>query len=362
MIISLSKKSKQKEQTIKIIEIVCSIIVALISLFFIIYCNIYTAIPNIKGLSAESAKGRIYDALMEVNMEDFKDSDNKLVWSISIEKDGDVKEAEAGDCVKQHTTIRVKMLDKDSPKFYEQVVPEKNYLKHKDNYQAIIDSSISSFNTNKLELSLSDIGVLLHAENDEYSSEIGQERIVNANVSLINIYNDKIIDEKISDIEGNVVFENIPDGTYIYKIEREGYETLVSEIPFKLAYDSTKNEDFLVWSISMENDSVVFSNPKFRIKIVDNKGNAVKGESFDVRPIKDEQRNSFSSIPVVTDESGYLTLWHSEKINNDPETDYYDMVTFELEQKYQLDIVDSDGNYKTIDGNKGKTEYIICFD
>lgn len=339
---------KNNEKIFKILGIISTIIVSSLPLVSAISNSRYTVVPSIRNLSTEFAIHDLNEASLDYDMDDFIDSENKIVNSV---------EPEEGSRVKRHTKVKVTMSIPNTLE-HEKTISENDYFTRKNNY---ILYSLEPFNTNKLELHLSDIGVLLHTENEEYSREIGQKKITNAKVSLINIYNDKTIVEKISDKEGKVVFENIPDGTYIYRIERDGYETLVSEVPFKLAYDNTKEESVLVWGISIKNDSNVFNSPKFRIKIVDNNGNVIKRKEFDVRPIKEAQRSSFSSIPVYTDENGYICLWHSERINNEPEADYYDVVDFELEQEYQLDIVDSYGDYKTIDGSRGKSEYIICF-
>lgn len=285
---------------------------------------------------------------LNYNLEDLVD-DGKIMYSC---------DPEIGTIVKKDTLIEVVMLSKNSSLFFTETVFETQYDSDYNKYDI---NSLSVFNTDTIDLYLSDVGVKLIAENDEYSKTIGQLNISEALVQLVNYETEEIIQEKISDQSGHIKFEKIPSGIYIFKIARKGYDTRISQTPFKLDYNPNFKEDTLSWSIDLLNNDSEFTGQLFQIKIVNKNGKPLIGKEFEIRAIQNGNgRESYTASVVHTNENGIVSLWHSIE-SGGITTDYYDEVVFELASDYSIDICDDKGHYITIDGSENKKVYELEF-
>lgn len=140
----------------------------------------------------------------------------------------------------------------------------------------------------------------------------------------------------------------------------EGFEPLILTHPFKLEKIPNQDPAELVWGIGLKNNDI-FHDTKFKIKIIDKNGNPVVGKIFEVSPIREDLGlSSRSSIPVETNENGYISLWHSTT-ENGITTEYLDLVTFELNEKYNLYVIDEKGNYKVIGETINTDLYELIF-
>lgn len=346
---NLKYGKKQRAKKWKKAGTLIEIIGACITIFTFILTQLWTIVPDIRDFSRDVAIFAIKEAGLKYNYLDFLNDDGKAVYSFSPPKDT---------VVRKGTQIRVKMLSKDNPAFFTDVLPEEKY--QEANKHDIIDIALSTFNTNQLELHLSDTGLVLYPENFE-QREIGQKSISGALVQLINYTTNEMIMEAVSDVSGKVLFEKIPDGIYLYKIVREEYDTYYSVSPFGISYDAREKEDELVWGVNLRGKGEQFYSTKFKVQIVDKQQKAIPGKVFEVRAIKKgNARTSYTSIPVYTDDNGYLTLWHSTECDG-ISNDYYDIVSFELNCNYIMDVVDERGKYISIDGANSKEIYIVQF-
>lgn len=339
------KTNSQKEKLLSKCKIILDVISALaLIIIFIINTN-FTLIPNVLRLNSEDAKRDLQNAGLSYNLEDFREDEGKIVYSVY---------PDVGTPVKKKTEVSVVLLNKNNSLFYEKLSLESEYKFDKDT------DNIDPFNTNKIELVFEDIGIYMHTENPENTRKLGQETLKGAIVELIEYNTQKVVFQKACNESGHVIFDNIPSGTYVYRISCSGYKTYISDQPFKLELNSNYEEVSLVWGINLKNDDEFYTK-KFKIKIIDENGNPVIGKKFDVCPIKeDTDSNTYSYMPVWTDENGYISLWREITING-VATEYFDLVTFELNKKYVINIIDKNGNCKTIEGPINRNIYEIKF-
>lgn len=343
-------KRIKRDKVVKNISAISSIISFIILCTTLILKTSYTIVPNIFGQSRDSAISTLNSANIQYDINDFKNTDGKVVFD-TIPK--------AGKLIKKSSKIKIYLIDENNALLYK--------LTGTSDSQ-IIDSnvdvnSLTTFNTNKLELHLSDIGVYLHTpENPEDGRDLGQIPITNAVVQLIDYNTRQVVKEQTSDANGHVKFEEIPSGTYTYSIVREGQKTQVSMFPFKLDYSPDKSEDILVWRVSLKSNNDKFYKQQFKVKVVDKKGNISVGDNFEVRAIKKGgSKNSYSSLPIYTNKDGYLSLWNSIE-EQGKITEYYRWISFQLNEDYIIEIYTENGEYVTLDGSEGKDEYTIELD
>lgn len=332
----------------KKIGIIIDFIVLVFGIATFIIGNKYTIVPDIKCMNSADVIYKLNECDLDYNLEDLVD-DGKITYSCN---------PEIGTIVKKDTLIEVVMLSKNSSLFFTETVSE---IQYDSDYNKCDINSLSTFNTNTIDLYLSDIGVKLIAENDEYSKTIGQLNISEALVQLVNYETEEIIKEKISDQSGHIKFEEIPSGIYIFKVARKGYDTRISQTPFKLNYNPNFKEDTLSWSIDLLNNDNEFTSQLFQIKIVNKSGKPLIGKEFEIRAIQNGNgRESYTASIVHTNENGIVSLWHSIE-SRGITTDYYDEVVFELASDYSIDICDDKGRYITIDGSENKKVYELEF-
>ena len=340
---------KQRAKKWKTAGTIIEIVGAVLTLVVFILGKKWTIVPDIRDFSRDDAIFAIKDAGLDYNVLDFFNDEGKVVYSCSPPKNT---------IARKDTQIRVNMLSKDDPAFFTNVVPEEKY--HEENKRDIADMAINSFNTNRLELYLCDVGLVLLSENSE-KREIGQINITDARVQLFNYTTNKMVMEAVSDASGKVRFENIPDGKYVYKIIREEYKTYYSVNPFGISYNAKEKEDELVWEVNLRSGNEQFYSTQFKVQVVDKQQKPIQRKAFEVRAIKKgNTRTAYTSIPVYSDENGYLTLWHSTECDG-ISNDYYDIVSFELSAHYVMDIINDRGKFVSLDGDINEKMYIVQF-
>lgn len=332
----------------KKIGIIIDFIVLVFGIATFIIGNKYTIVPDIKCMNGEDVIYKLNECDLDYNLEDLVD-DGTIMYSC---------DPEIGTIVKKDTLIEVVMLSKNSSLFFTETVSETQYDSDYNKYDI---NSLSTLNANTIDLYLSDIGVKLNVENDEYSKTIGQVGISGALVQLINYETNDVVQEKFSDESGHIQFQEIPKGVYIFKIVRAGYDTRISQVPFKLDYNSNLKEDTLSWSVDLLNNDSEFTGQLFQIKIVNKNGKPLIGKEFEIRAIQNgNSRESYTASVVHTNENGIISLWHSIE-SGGITTDYYDEVVFELASDYSIDICDDKGKYINIDGSENKKVYELEF-
>lgn len=329
----VKRKGFLKDFPIDIISITVSI------LLWIVVGGIlfqYTYVPNIINLTKEQAILKLNDYDINYNLNDFTDSDSKIVHSVK---------PDVGKILKKGDMVSIKMINRGS-----EVI----------SYSTVVDEdTIISYNANRVEFYVSDVGIRLKTSNKEYSTDIGNLALSGAEISLIDYNADKIIMKKRCDYNGHIAFENIPSGTYIYKVTAKGYEEYQNSYPFKLDYNPALTDDVLVWGINL-NDTVEFYENEFNIKLIDKSGNPIVNKEASVGIKKrNEDSNVYSSYPLRTNSDGYLCIWHMTS-SSGTATEYLELVTFELKQGYIIEVFD-ENICNTIDEITNTNVYEVVF-
>ena len=344
-------KKKDGDKKIAIISAVFEAVLAMYSVLCIILNGFFTIVPNIYYYSPDSAIEELVSSSLTYDLDDFKDSEGKKVYSVT---------PEIGKVVKKNSSVKIGLLGQNNSAFFEDFVSfDKSVI---NEYRERIDTNLLiPLNSNEIKLSLSDVGVYMYTDNQQEPRDLGQERPINAKVSLFDFDNDSLIDTKESDKLGQVEFNNIPNGIYYITVICDGYNELISKTPFKLNYNPSHKEDNLVWTISLVGNDDQFYENKFMIKIVDENGIPSIGKKYSIRAIKNgHNRLEYSSLPIYVDKNGYVSLYHSITRNGET-TEYYEPITFELNKEYLIDIFDDNEHYVSINNIEKNNEYIVTF-
>lgn len=352
---SISKNKKIKTNVeMKTTEKIGTFVISSIGFIIVVASAIvsyqYTIVPEIKYMVSDFAIEKLNESSLKFNLGDLLHNNSDLIVYSYTPK--------AGEIVKKNTVVDIVMLNRNNPKFFTDTVSENRYVN--DSNKGKIDA-LSTFNTNTIDLYLSDVGVKLNTKDDKYSRTLGQLNISDALIQLIDYETDKVVQEQISDQSGYIKFTEIPNGIYIFRIVREGYATQISQTPFKLEYNPNYEKDTLSWSINLLDNNSKFARQLFQIKIINENGEPLIGKKFEVRAIKNENnRDSYTSVAVYTNKNGIISLWHSIE-SGGVKTDYYDEVMFELASDYSIDIYDEKGNYINVNGSENKKIYELKF-
>lgn len=202
-LIIFKNKTSKIAKKIELISKLLSIVFAILSILIIVIQMSFSLVPNIYGYEPEYAKIKIHESKLDFTMDNFRGSDGKLVYETI---------PEINTVVRKNTKITLVFIDKDHELFYTQLKPESNYNYYSGNINIDL---LTPLNADSFELIFNDIGVYLHAENPEYSRDLGQYIPKNVHVQLINYETQQVVDEKNSNFSDSVVFNNIPKGTYI---------------------------------------------------------------------------------------------------------------------------------------------------
>lgn len=162
---------------------------------------------------------------------------------------------------------------------------------------------------------------------------------------LIDAETGDIIDRKSASLGDEIVFSNIPSGTYYYAVACNGYKSATPYEPFRLERDTSQPVDELPWSVDLEeNDNN--PSPYFKVQLKDAQGEILKNTSAYVRAVNAQHLTSgeFSACPVTSNDQGYLTLW-----SNVDGVDYYDVVNFQLFDGYLLEVALENSEYASVD-------------
>lgn len=212
-------------------------------------------------------------------------------------------------------------------------------------YESINPDFIYPFNAKEFTLSVEKAVMKITADHmDEIYMGIYPEDNTPVAVSLINFNTGETVQTRTTSMGQQVVFSDLPNGTYYYIVTCEGYKSYIPTNPFRLKYDSTKEIDILPWGVNLEETSIVYNSP-FKVQLVDSSGNPLVGYKTYIRGADPTIQNmySYSSYPMTTDENGYLTMW--ENLNG---IDYYSVSEFHLIEGYVLQIENREREFITV--------------
>lgn len=184
-------------------------------------------------------------------------------------------------------------------------------------YAGISDSDISEYHTGVVELFISRAAAKMTAGNEIEPPFViypprSEKTIVEA--ELIDFYTQEVVDEEAAFMGDEIIFSNVQTGTYYYKVFCAGYNTSVSEAPFRIVRDdSREEEDCLFWNVDMDMAGDSYSAP-FKVRLVDSEGDAVTNASVSVHAVSREELepSKWFSHNFLTDEEGYLNIKQGE--------------------------------------------------
>lgn len=203
-----------------------------------------------------------------------------------------------------------------------------------DTYNNINTDFIYPFNADMVTLYTHVAGAKLITEGfNETSLGIFPTEDILLEACLINFDTGKQVDSKTAILGDEIIFSNIPNGTYYYIISCNGYKTAIPDSPFKLERNYSKEADILPWGVNLEKEESQLSST-FKVRIQNANGNIIQNTEIDVRAVHEDNPspNSFIHYSLYSDENGYLTSWHG--IDN---RDFYDLVDFQLYEDCYLE-------------------------
>lgn len=340
--IYLIKNNQNK--TVSYISNIVGFVIALVTIILLIAKSQYTVVPYLYDLSAESAKTRIVDAGLKYDKHDFLDDDDKYIISVI---------PDSGSVVKKNSTVRVVMVNKYSDFASSGLLNEDE--ENNDKYKDMI---LYGINTNHLELVVNDIGAYISTKREKNARDIGHLKLENAKIELIEYFTNKPIMKEYSNKYGLVNFNNIGPGIYYFKASCDGYETTVSDAPFKLVQNDRYEDNPGTWRISLKRKDQQFQEPSFNVKIIDENEKPIIHEELQVRVFhKDYEHTAFHSIKLVSDGEGYLSLRSYDTLNN-VTTENLDRVSIQLGLDYEIEF-DYNGLCSLVDEVESD-EFIIC--
>lgn len=332
---------KEKDKKIGYISNSVGAVITILTLLCIFAKSQYAVVPNVYDLSGESAKIKIMDASLQYDKHDFYESDDKVVITMI---------PDAGTIVKKQTDVRVIMVNKNSDLALAGILGDIGKETTVDNMV------LYGLNTDHLELIVNDIGAYLSTQKERNFRDIGHLKLENAKVELVEYFSNKAVMTEYSNKYGLVEFQSIEPGIYRFKASCDGYETMLSEIPFKIINEKDYKDDPGTWRLSLKKENQQFYDLDFKVKVTEN-NKPLMGEEFQARVIhKDYNREAYHSIILVSDERGYLSIRHYETINNIT-TQELEEATFTLGEDYYFEI-EYDGIIFTTDSVEGD-EYRI---
>lgn len=175
-------------------------------------------------------------------------------------------------------------------------------------------------------------------------------------VYLLNYDNYQIVDSQTSYLGSAFNFNNIPDGTYFFVVECDGYDSDVSDNPFTIKFDPNEEEAVLPWAIYLEKNSSSYGQA-FYVKMVDSAGHVVKNVDTYVRVVQENETSPkcYCSYPVHTKENGLLAVWYGRN-----EMYHYNATSFMVKNGFRVQVQNHNGqfvNVSFVSSNRGVVVY-----
>lgn len=215
------------------------------------------------------------------------------------------------------------------------VVPNQNAFDGKAFYGNINPRDLYPFNADEFTLFTSEAALqMVTNKTNFYSLGIHPNYIIPLEIQLINYDTSEIIVTKTAYLGDEVTFSDLPNGTYYYIVNADGYKTFVPDDPFRLEYDASEEKDVLPWSVNLEKLENIYS-AAFKVQLCNEQGIPISYTEANVRVVSEDDLspNQYSCYPVTSNENGYLTIW--SETNG---VEYYDLVDFYLCDGYRLEI------------------------
>ena len=201
-------------------------------------------------------------------------------------------------------------------------------------FQDFDPSSIYHYNSNEFTLTVNELGGRIITEGNRILS-LGNVPSTNANallqIDLVDFNSEKTIDSKRAHFGDTVLFTDIPDGTYYYKVTCEGYKAGYPESPFGLNYNSLETKSILSWSTCIMKEDTVF------------------GQGFKVRMLSSSEIVPFTEVTIsVMTKNGDMGSYNFVHINEEgflamlEGYDEYSVGDFYLAEGYSLVVYNHD--------------------
>ena len=247
----------------------------------------------------------IYDSLAEDKLVDGAEVGNRFFIVTGCSE-------KSGKMVGRKEKIELKVTWQNSLNSRVVEASQQGDFKPDEYYAGVSDSNIYEYHTAVIRLFISRAAAKMTAGNEMgLSFAIYPPRLEKTIVEaeLIDFYTQEVVDEGAAYMGSEITFSDVQTGTYYYKVFCEGYNTSVSETPFRIVRDDSQEEDCLFWSVDMEMAGDSYSAP-FKVRLVDSEGDAVTDASVNVRAVSPEELepSKWFSYNFLTDEEGHLNI------------------------------------------------------
>lgn len=318
----------------------------------------YTILPQIKvgAYSYSAAETKLYQAEVEIN----KQLDSKAQEQLRRGNDlysSYFKVAEmnpqSGTFVKKGSEV-VLLITWDDELATLQI--DGSSYSAESIYGKVNTNYLTAFNSNEFTLYISETSLKMNTQREEVTEQrtLGAtpSEKVSVDISLINYNTDLAVDVRQAFIGDSVTFANVPNGVYYYVVSADGYKTVASSDPFKLNYDSSKEKAILPWAVDMDKEDASFVEP-YKIILQDESGIPICNVEATVTTFDKNTNTQSASIPVYSNDEGYLTMWSMIEANGQ-QVDYYDVIDFSASDNYNIEIsVDGGSIYYPVEVENG---------
>lgn len=245
-----------------------------------------------------------------------------------------------GKLVPKGTTVSIWLTWSDINRAVAVDESEGNHFDPEEYYGSVKAEYLYPFNADSFSLAISKAALHVSIGN-QFTYELGvyAQDALPVSVSLVNYETGKVIETKNAFVGDTVEFANLPDGTYYYRVDCEGFKTYVPESPFLLQRDPAKEADVLPWAITLEESGKNYGQ-SFRVQVLDQYGDPVANADASIRGQYQDAPDFDGGfmLDMKTDENGYLM----GMFNLD-----YKVASFQLMDGYVLQVSGDDGEYVT---------------